>query len=326
MRLHEDARLFREAIDFASRPMEQGGLDISPLFIEKDYWICRSLRMMAEGDEGSRAVFKGGTSLSKAFGIGHRFSEDLDVAIADAWTLSGNQLRNLIRQTAHRMTEGLNEIVIPGKTSKGSHYHKAYYRYPQLTGAYANTSVNPGQILIEINSFANPYPYEKLTIESFITTFLRQSGHQDVIDDYDMQPFAVSVLDKRRTLTEKLVSLMRCSLSNDPLTQLSAKIRHCYDLHYLLHDNKVGDYLTSDTFRADFRELFEHDRQQFDKPEGWKTRGLEQSPLLTQWGDVWRRLEVTYLKELPSLAYHEIPSPWEVADSMRIILECLHIR
>ena len=107
MRLHEDAQLFKEAITFASRPVAEGGLGISPLFIEKDYWICRSLCLMAEGDTGSRTVFKGGTSLSKAYGIGNRFSEDVDVAIADAWTLSGNQLKSLIRQTAHRMTEVL---------------------------------------------------------------------------------------------------------------------------------------------------------------------------------------------------------------------------
>ena len=35
-----------------------------------------------------------------------------------------------------------------------------------------------------------------------------------------MQPFEVTVLDKRRTLTEKLVSLLRCSLHNNPIPEL----------------------------------------------------------------------------------------------------------
>lgn len=74
------------------------------------------------------------------------------MAISDAWTLSGNQLKNLIRKTAHDMTEGLDEIPIPGKTSKGSHYYKAYYHYPQIMESLAATSINPGQILVEINS------------------------------------------------------------------------------------------------------------------------------------------------------------------------------
>ena len=112
MRLHTDRQLFKDAINFASRPTTDGGLGISPLFIEKDYWVSRSLKLMAEHDKDGRAVFKGGTSLSKAYGIGARFSEDIDVAISDAWTLSGNQLKNLIRKTAHDMTEGLDEIPI----------------------------------------------------------------------------------------------------------------------------------------------------------------------------------------------------------------------
>lgn len=85
---------------------------------------------MTQGDKDNRTVFKGGTSLSKAYySIGTRFSEDIDVAISEAWTLSGNQLKALISYTSKNKTEGLYEIVLPGLMSKGSHYHKAFYRY-----------------------------------------------------------------------------------------------------------------------------------------------------------------------------------------------------
>ena len=113
---------------------------------------------------------------------------------------------------------------------------------------------------------------------------------------------------------------MRCSLADDPMTQLSAKIRHFYDLHYLLRNEETNGYLKSEAFRADFQGLFEHDRQQFDKPDGWLERSLEQSPLLTAWADVWKKLEATYLRELPGLAYHEIPSSEDIAGSMQTIL------
>ena len=76
--------------------------------------------------------------------------------------------------------------------------------------------------------------------------------HEDAQLFKEAVTFAVMVLDKRRTATEKLVSLMRCSLADDPMTQLSAKIRHFYDLHYLLHDEETNGYLKSDAFRADF--------------------------------------------------------------------------
>ena len=81
MKLHENEQLFADAINAASRPKNDGGLGIKSIFIEKDYWICRSLKLMAEGDKDGKAVFKGGTSLSQAYGIGARFSEDSLITI-----------------------------------------------------------------------------------------------------------------------------------------------------------------------------------------------------------------------------------------------------
>ena len=42
MNLHTNPQLFKDAIISASRPIIEGGLGISPLFIEKDYWITRT--------------------------------------------------------------------------------------------------------------------------------------------------------------------------------------------------------------------------------------------------------------------------------------------
>ncbi len=50
MRLHENKELFADAIQAASRGIDDGGLGIRDIFIEKDYWICRSLRLMALAD------------------------------------------------------------------------------------------------------------------------------------------------------------------------------------------------------------------------------------------------------------------------------------
>ena len=59
MRLHENKDLFQDTILAAERPVEEGGLGIKSLFIEKDYWITRALELMAENDTNHRAVFKG---------------------------------------------------------------------------------------------------------------------------------------------------------------------------------------------------------------------------------------------------------------------------
>jgi predicted nucleotidyltransferase component of viral defense system len=51
--------------------------------VEKDFWVCWTLDALFNGAEanGPRLLFKGGTSLSKAFGLISRFSEDIDITI-----------------------------------------------------------------------------------------------------------------------------------------------------------------------------------------------------------------------------------------------------
>ena len=251
------------------------------------------------------------------------FSEDIDVAIAEAWTLSGNQLKNLIRRTAKNMTARLEEIVIPGVTSKGSHYHKAFYAYPRAVATEQIGAIKAGQLLVEINSFANPYPSQKCTLSSFLTDFIIQSGNESLIEQYEMQPFEVIVLDKRRTLIEKLVSLLRCSLADNPMPELSAKIRHFYDLYFLLHDTETHTYLQSEDFKADLKALFDHDQQEFEKPDGWQGKTMGDSPLLADFHAVWNNLQSLYLRELPDLSYQEIPSAEEIEDSLITILSTI---
>ena len=54
---------------------------ISPEIVEKDFWVCWTLRQVFQLRDFPRLIFKGGTSLSKAFGIIQRFSEDIDLVI-----------------------------------------------------------------------------------------------------------------------------------------------------------------------------------------------------------------------------------------------------
>jgi len=51
--------------------------------VEKDFWVCWTLDALFNGMEpgGPRLLFKGGTSLSKAFGLISRFSEDIDITV-----------------------------------------------------------------------------------------------------------------------------------------------------------------------------------------------------------------------------------------------------
>ena len=204
-----------------------------------------------------------------------------------------------------------------------SHYHKAYYAYPTISDVPTTSAVRSGELLLEINSFANPYPWEMRTIRCFITEFMLMSGNDVFVEHFDMADIEVPVLDCRRTLTEKLVSLMRCSLADDYLPQMTAKIRHFYDLYYLLHDEACQVYIHSDEFHADFQSLLEHDRQSFSKPDGWQTRPLDQSPLIVDLHATWQLLQPTYINELPDLAYRDIPSVGAVEESIATLLSLI---
>ena len=174
---------------------------------------------------------------------------------------------------------------------------------------------------MEINTFANPYPYVSKNIDCFIAQFFRLTNNETLIEQYGLQEFSLNVLDKRQTLTEKLVSLIRFSLSDNYIYDLASKIRHFYDLHYLLQDEECENYLQSEHFKIDFNSLLEHDRETFDKPDGWSTMDIKQSPLLSDYPTVWSSLKGTYLKELPAIAFSKIPSENEVAKSFEEIIK-----
>ena len=227
MILEKQPELLADAIRAASEYYH-----IAPVYIEKDYWISKILQQLSRSVYMENTVFKGGTSLSKGYGLINRFSEDVDVAVLTQ-KLSGNQIKTLISKVCKEMTQGLQEQVVPELTSKGSRYRKALYQYPAsvhdpLFDFVAN------RVVVEINSFANPYPYVRRQIKSFITSYLENTGMDSFIEEYDLHPFELNILDKRRTLCEKVVSLLRFSFMDNPVQGLTGKIRHFYDIYFLL--------------------------------------------------------------------------------------------
>ncbi len=56
--------------------------NVSPVIMEKDFFVCWLLRILFESEFANSLVFKGGTSLSKVFGAIDRFSEDVDLSLA----------------------------------------------------------------------------------------------------------------------------------------------------------------------------------------------------------------------------------------------------
>lgn len=90
-------------LDFARLPLSERNAyfdeaaerrDSSRRIIEKDFWVCFALRLLFSTPAvADKFVFKGGTSLSKVFGIIKRFSEDVDLSIDPDWLGFGGDNR-----------------------------------------------------------------------------------------------------------------------------------------------------------------------------------------------------------------------------------------
>jgi Nucleotidyl transferase AbiEii toxin, Type IV TA system len=56
--------------------------NVSAVVLEKDFWVCWLLGLLFGSEFAASLVFKGGTSLSKVFGVIDRFSEDIDLSLS----------------------------------------------------------------------------------------------------------------------------------------------------------------------------------------------------------------------------------------------------
>jgi len=79
-------------------------------------------------------------------------------------------------------------------------------------------------------------------------------------------------------------------------------------------------FVKSKDFKIRCNEIFEHDKQVFDVPTGWNTKRIEDSPLCTNFEQMWEQLKDTYTKELSKLAYTQIPKESDVAAKFENLL------
>jgi hypothetical protein len=100
-----------------------------PHLLEKDIWVVWALRHLFSGPFADHLVFKGGTSLSKAYGVIRRFSEDVDLTydiraiagdmVGDADTplpATKNQGKKWSKEIRGRLTNWVGAEIVPRLT------------------------------------------------------------------------------------------------------------------------------------------------------------------------------------------------------------------
>ncbi len=106
MNLHSDKEAFKEIIALAA---EHFGYEQS--HVEKDYWVSKILRDISMSEYADKTYFKGGTSLSKAYGLIERFSEDLDLFVFTGDKGASKQAEKTLNKKLSKYIAELNSDI-----------------------------------------------------------------------------------------------------------------------------------------------------------------------------------------------------------------------
>lgn len=212
--------------------------------VEKDWWVVQTLRTLFQMDVGQHLLFRGGTSLSKAWGLINRFSEDIDLAINreflgfDAGLISKTQVRKLRAASFGYITDEFSKDL---KT--------AFFRaeYNGLTFDYENLGdgdQDPVSILVqypaiiehpeyiqprvrvEIGSRSLKDPYTKRSITSIISEVFSDKSYAD-------DEITIPCINPGRTYLEKLFLLHEEFQKPEAKIRVDRLSRHLYDLYQI---------------------------------------------------------------------------------------------
>lgn len=309
MKLHENKELFEQAVKVTAERM--GILDI---YIEKDYWVCYALKLIYESEIKDEAIFKGGTALSKCYKFIDRFSEDIDLVVLRREEETGNQLKNKLKKITKAVAVPFIEVDIEGITNKMGMIRKIAYNYPKtFKGNYGQVR---DVIIIEATWLGYFEPYSSRVLNTYIYDMMVATNQKGLAEEYDLLPFKALVLDSRRTLCEKIMSLVRFSHTETPIVDLKAKIRHIYDIHQLLKDETVQKFFNSDDFDSMLLKVAADDVQSFKNNNDWLRHHPKEALVFRNTKETWNQLKDTYQNDFRFLVYGELPNEESILASI----------
>ena len=239
--------------------------------VEKDFWVCWTLKRLfaISGKDGPALVFKGGTSLSKAFGAIRRFSEDIDLSFdradlgftgerdparADLSRKQAGKLLEVLQDDVRRyiheticpalrrvITEALGEARDSGWALEidADDPQAANFYYPPAfqRGAYAGMDYIKPRVRLEFGARGDPWPTERRDIRPYAA---------DAYPALFEEPAcSVTVLSAQRTFWEK-VTAVHAEAHRDPGRPTPQYLsRHYYDIAMLL-DTPEGNAAATD--------------------------------------------------------------------------------
>ena len=309
MRLHEDKKLFRQAVEFTAQQ-----LNIPAIYVEKDYWVTYALHTIFHHEVGQETVFKGGTALSKCFNLIERFSEDIDLVVLRGEGETDAQMKKKIKIVGKAVEKVMPEKQVDDITVKMGMNRKTAHTYSrEFSGSYGQVR---DVIIVEATWLGYYEPYTTKSISSFIYTMMKERGQEAMAEENDLLPFDVRVLEPKRTFCEKIMSLVRFSYGDDSINDLRRKIRHTYDLHQLLKDAHLKDFFGSEDFDKMLIKVANDDVASYKNNNAWLANHPNESAIFSDVDKIWSKIKTTYIGEFRNLVYGELP---EEADVLRTL-------
>ena len=220
----------------------------NPAIVEKDFWVSFTLDYLFHKSPWPRSfIFKGGTSLSKAYHVIERFSEDIDL-IMD-WRLLGYGIREpweersktqqdkfnkkavadasvfLTRTFAPQMEQDISGIIGRNVTVRMDPDDKEQctvnFFYPHVF----NTNYLRQEIRLEIGPLAEWVPSHPVAITS--------TAAEQFPKAFNQADTVVPTVDVERTFWEKVTILHKTAASYDQKGIPPRYARHYYDLYQM---------------------------------------------------------------------------------------------
>ncbi len=240
---------------------------IQPQAIEKDAWVTLVLRIIFNSVIAEHLVFKGGTSLSKAYGLIKRFSEDIDIAInreflGFAGELTKGQIRKL-RRKSHLFVSNEMPRIITGEFERHGIDNRLFEikventkvsdQDPEIIkityqSIFDELSYIPGRILIEIGARSLIEPAEPKEIKSIIDENYPESLFTEM-------PFMVKTVIPEKTFLEKMILLHEEFSKPKEKIRFHRMSRHLYDIGQIISTDFGKRALKDEVL---FQEIIKH--------------------------------------------------------------------
>ena len=289
MNLHLDKDNFEGAIVATANYFE-----IPEIFIEKDYWVTYALHQLFHSEVKDLIVFKGGTSLSKCYSIIKRFSEDIDLVVIKNDVDTGSELRRRLKDITTIIDRSILDKVAdhPNTNKKGS-IRKIVYSFPKvgLGGKYGEVK---DDITLEVSHLGNFKPNVTKPIRTLIADYINSTQKIELITQFGLGDFEVKALAVERTFCEKIISLVRFSYTESPITDLSNKVRHTYDLTLLLRLDSIKDFVNSDSFGIMLLQVAKDDDKAIPNNKEWLYNHPKEALIFSDTVMVWNVLKKVY--------------------------------